>query len=74
MSNVTRSNVTMTAALSALVISLAQRHFGIVLTNEDVAALMALTLAAWHAVCVVFERYFPPPNPTTPEKPAQEQK
>ena len=74
MSNNARGNATIAALVSALIVQRVQRMTGVVLTVDDVAALMALSMTAWHAGAAVFERYFPPPNPITPARPAQETK
>ena len=74
MTNNPRGNATIAALVSALIVQRVQRVTGVVLTVDDVAALMALSMTAWHAGAATFERYFPPPNPITPEKPAQETK
>ena len=74
MSNVSRSNTTTVALVAALVVPRIQRATGVVLSIDDVAALMAVAVAVWHAGASLFERYFPPPNPTTPAAPAGETK
>jgi len=56
-----RSNVVMVSLVAALVVPRIQQMTGIVLTIDDVAALIALAGVLWHAVAQTFERYFPPP-------------
>ena len=74
MTSPARSNSTIAVLAAALIVPRVQRMLGVTLTVDDVAALMALLMTAWHAGAATFERYFPPPNPITPEKPAQETK
>ncbi len=67
----TRQNVVMVGLLAAMVIPRVQRLTGVTLTIDDVAALAALALVAWHGVASTFERYFPPPIPTPAVKPQE---
>ncbi len=74
MANNSRGNAAQATVVAALMISLVQRHTGVVLTTEDALALLGMFAASWHWTCSVFEKYFPPPNPITPAEPAQETK
>lgn len=58
--------------VAALIAPYVQRVTNVPMTLEDTATLIGLAAVVWHAGCTTFEKYFPPPNPTTPVKPAQE--
>jgi hypothetical protein len=66
-----RQNVVMVGLLASLLIPRVQKLTGVTLTLDDVAALSALALVAWHGVASTLERYFPPPNPTPAVKPQE---
>jgi hypothetical protein len=72
MSSAVRSSDVNVALVASLIMPHVQRLTGVPLSLDDVAALVGLTLAAWHAGCTAFEKYFPPPNPTAPVAPATE--
>ena len=74
MTNASRGNAASAMLVAALLIPRIQRATGVVLTVDDAMVLMGMFAAGWHWTCTVFEKYFPPPNPITPEKPAQETK
>lgn len=57
-----RSQTVIVALIAALLIPRIQRWTGVVLTLDDIAALMAASVAAWHGLCAVIEKYFPPPQ------------
>lgn len=62
-----RSNSVIVALVAALVIPRIQKLLGVVLTIDDIAGLMAVAVTGAHAICAVFERYFPPPAPRAVE-------
>lgn len=47
-------------ALAALVVPFAQRRLGVRLTNDDVSALIGVTLAVAHAAVYAFNRWVAP--------------
>lgn len=57
-----RSNSVIVALVAALIIPRIQKLLGVTLTIDDIAGLMAVAVTGAHAVCAVFERYFPPPQ------------
>lgn len=70
--NSSRGNTVTVGLIAALVIPRVQRLTGVTLTIDDVASLIALSMAGFHGAATVFERYFPPPpNPTQPPQAAK---
>lgn len=60
------------ALVAALLVPWLERETGVKLTDDQVAGLVALAVAGWHAAAPiaqrVFDRFFPPqPGPTTPK-------
>jgi hypothetical protein len=62
----------MVGLVAAVLIPRIERLTGVKLTIDDVAALIALAMAAWHGFVTTFERYFPPTNPTPPPQAAKQ--
>ena len=56
----TRSALTYTSLVAAIVIPLAQKHFGISITVGDVADGMAALALAYHGVSTFIEARWPP--------------
>lgn len=71
--NAAQNRITV-ALVAALLVPWWERETGMKLTDDQVAGIVALAVAAWHAVAPIasriFDRFFPP-NPIQPATPAQ---
>jgi hypothetical protein len=60
------------ALVAALLVPWVERETGVKLTDDQVAGLVALAVAAWHAAAPiaqrVFDRFFPPTQAAQPPK------
>jgi hypothetical protein len=69
--NNSRSNTVLVGLLFAIIAPRVEKATGVKLSLEDFLDLLTIGLAAWHGVLSVIERYFPPPNPTSPQSGAK---
>lgn len=67
-------NRVLVTLIAAILIPRLEQHFGLKLTADDIADLVALVVVGAHGVATFFVRYFPPKGPMAPKGPSSPEK